>query len=94
MIDETTNNTIAFALYELASHPELQERLREEVREALRRKRERVVRGEDVSGDVDVDVDVDVEGLGMADMDRLELGGAFLKVSVEQKCVFFSSCDI
>ena len=32
---------------------------------------------------------MDVEGLGMADMDRLELGGAFLKVSVEQKGFFF-----
>ena len=27
--------------------------------------------------------DVDVDGLGMGDMDRLELGGAFLKVSIE-----------
>ena len=35
------------------------------------------------------DEDVNMDGLGMADMDRLELGGAFLKVSVEQKCVFF-----
>lgn len=35
LLDETTGNTIAFLLYELARHPDVQSRLRSEIQEAL-----------------------------------------------------------
>lgn len=39
--DETTGNTIAFLLYELARHPDVQDRLRSEIQETLTKARAR-----------------------------------------------------